>query len=76
MNQPAYVCCLNPQDVCHKLVHLAWNDWSPEVRSGASQALGKTGHGKVLYTAQQELRLCGCNVLMPAKFGAYNFGPV
>ena len=26
---------------------MTWEDWSSEVRDTASQALGKTGHGKV-----------------------------
>ena len=36
-----------PQDVCHHLVVMSWEDWSPAVRDAASQALGKTGHGNV-----------------------------
>lgn len=35
------------KDVCSKLVVLVWEDWSPEVRQAAAQALGLTGHGKV-----------------------------
>ena len=36
------------KDLCSKLVVLTWDDWSPEVRQAAAQALGLTGHGKVL----------------------------
>lgn len=35
------------QDVCNHLVVMSWEDWSSDVRDAASQALGKTGHGKV-----------------------------
>jgi len=36
----------HPQDLCSKLVVLTWEDWSPEVRQAAAQALGLSGHGK------------------------------
>ena len=26
---------------------MSWNDWHPQVRLAAAQALGKTGNGKV-----------------------------
>ena len=41
------VCVCVSQDVSGRLVGLAWNDWSPDVRTAAAQALGQTGHGKV-----------------------------
>ena len=35
------------KDLCSKLLVCVWEDWSPEVRQAAAQALGHTGHGKV-----------------------------
>jgi putative copper export protein len=35
------------QDVAQKLSHMMWNDWEKTVRTAASQALGRTGNGKV-----------------------------
>ena len=35
------------RDVCSKLLVMAWEDWSPEVRQEAAKALGRTCHGKV-----------------------------
>lgn len=37
------------QDISQKLADLMWNDWNKEVRSAAAQALGKTGHGKIVH---------------------------
>ncbi|XP_064600899.1 HEAT repeat-containing protein 4-like [Liolophura sinensis] len=37
------------KDISQKLANLMWNDWNKEVRSAAAQALGKTGHGKIVH---------------------------
>lgn len=29
------------QDLCNKLIHMMWNDWSCDVRKAAAQALNK-----------------------------------
>jgi hypothetical protein len=35
------------RDVCNRLVTMSWDDWSPDVKMAAAQALGRTGHAKV-----------------------------
>lgn len=48
--------CIN-KDLCNHLLTMSWNDWHPEVRLAAAQALGKTGNGKLVHDEiQRKLR--------------------
>ena len=42
------------KDIANKLAYLLWNDWNREVRRAATEALGKTGKGKILHNLLRE----------------------
>lgn len=55
----------HPQDLCSKLVVLTWEDWSPEVRQAAAQALGLSGHGKASRRYSHAMKMQKCNSEIP-----------
>ena len=55
----------HPQDLCSKLVVLTWEDWSPEVRQAAAQALGLSGHGKASRCYSHAIKTQKCNSEIP-----------